>query len=460
MTWRRVYSRPHDLQTDYFGRCLWFTVNRWHRLQHLEIVPDGKGQADHFVVTEEWDTLMKKLSREVFLPSQTIEKLKKKFVAYRTDLQRSAHALHNAQHLTSKMLYVAYREYMTRRVEYTYFFWLPWTINEYVESWFRQKLHQRFPRSWQELYETCSLPRQPNRMEVQQKELISLKHPQNSLLKAHSLKWGYLAVYTFNEPAWTWRDFLKQRNMLLSSGIVEHTFSSLQNNQKRFSRALRVLRKDPELFRIAKIISHFNYLRTERVDAWREVIWLIQPFFKEIERRFSLPQGTAPFLTGNEVLKLLTNGKAPPADRLRQRSRGKYLLRIVNGRIQVEENLHRIAVIKKRLFTIRKTAHIFGVSAYPGFVQGRVKIIKVLKDLRNFPKNTILVSPMTHPDYLLGIQQAAAVVTDEGGISCHAAIVARELKKPTIIGTKIATQVLKNGDVVLVDAVRGIVRKV
>jgi pyruvate,water dikinase len=65
---------------------------------------------------------------------------------------------------------------------------------------------------------------------------------------------------------------------------------------------------------------------------------------------------------------------------------------------------------------------------------------------------------MTTPDFLPAMQRAAAFVTDEGGIMCHAAIVARELKKTCIIGTKIATQVLHNGDLVEVDAEEGVVR--
>jgi pyruvate,water dikinase len=56
------------------------------------------------------------------------------------------------------------------------------------------------------------------------------------------------------------------------------------------------------------------------------------------------------------------------------------------------------------------------------------------------------------------MQKAAAFVTDEGGLTCHAAIVAREMKKPCIIGTKIATKVLKDGDMVEVDANKGIVK--
>ena len=70
----------------------------------------------------------------------------------------------------------------------------------------------------------------------------------------------------------------------------------------------------------------------------------------------------------------------------------------------------------------------------------------------------ILIAIATHPDYVIAMQQASAFVTDEGGLTSHVAIVARELKKPCIIGTKIATQVLHDGDLVEVDADKGIVK--
>jgi len=65
---------------------------------------------------------------------------------------------------------------------------------------------------------------------------------------------------------------------------------------------------------------------------------------------------------------------------------------------------------------------------------------------------------MTHPEFLPMMRKAVAFVTDEGGITCHAAIVAREMKRPCIIGTKNATKVLKDGDMVEVDAEKGIVK--
>ena len=99
-----------------------------------------------------------------------------------------------------------------------------------------------------------------------------------------------------------------------------------------------------------------------------------------------------------------------------------------------------------------------GQIGYRGKVRGTVRVLFRREQVGEIKEGEILVSPMTTPDFLSAMHKAAAFVTDEGGITCHAAIVAREMKKPCVIGTKIATQVLKDGDMVEVDAENGVVR--
>ncbi len=101
---------------------------------------------------------------------------------------------------------------------------------------------------------------------------------------------------------------------------------------------------------------------------------------------------------------------------------------------------------------------IKGTPAYPGKARGQVKKISSFADMGSFKAGEILVTEMTNPDYVPIMKIAAAVVTDEGGATCHAAIASRELKVPCIVGTKIATQVLKDGDMVEVDAQKGVVK--
>jgi len=99
-----------------------------------------------------------------------------------------------------------------------------------------------------------------------------------------------------------------------------------------------------------------------------------------------------------------------------------------------------------------------GRSACKGKAMGKVRRIMGFSKVHTMKEGEILVTGMTIPNFLPAMKKAAAIITDEGGITCHAAIVARELGKPCIIGTKIATQVLKDGDEVEVDADEGIVR--
>lgn len=101
-----------------------------------------------------------------------------------------------------------------------------------------------------------------------------------------------------------------------------------------------------------------------------------------------------------------------------------------------------------------------GFTASRGKVTGKVKIIESVEEMHKVENGDVLIAVMTRPDYLPAMQKASAFVTDEGGITCHAAIVAREMKKPCIIGTKIATKTFKDGDMVEVDADKGIVRKI
>ncbi|MDP3742108.1 MAG: PEP-utilizing enzyme [Candidatus Micrarchaeota archaeon] len=101
-----------------------------------------------------------------------------------------------------------------------------------------------------------------------------------------------------------------------------------------------------------------------------------------------------------------------------------------------------------------------GKTAFPGKAKGTVRIVLDAKNPGVFNEGDILVTGMTRPEYLQLFKKAAAVVTDAGGVLSHAAITARELKKPCVIGTLKATKLLKSGDVVEVDADKGIIRQV
>ena len=100
-----------------------------------------------------------------------------------------------------------------------------------------------------------------------------------------------------------------------------------------------------------------------------------------------------------------------------------------------------------------------GISASPGIGSGTVKIVHGLEDLQKIQEGDVLVAKMTNPDYVPSMKKASAIVTDEGGSSCHAAIVSREMGIPAIVGTKEATQKLHEGQQITVNGAEGKVYK-
>ncbi|MEK6963092.1 MAG: PEP/pyruvate-binding domain-containing protein [Nanoarchaeota archaeon] len=152
-------------------------------------------------------------------------------------------------------------------------------------------------------------------------------------------------------------------------------------------------------------------------------------------------------------------GKIPKKKELERRERcyffgnDRLLVGINKPKVEREFGIQfKTEIIKEQIREIK------GEIAQSGIVKGRVRRVMGHKQINEIKEGEILVSPMTLPDFLPAMKKASAIITDEGGIVCHAAIVARELKKPCITGTKIATQVLKDGDLVEVDANQGIVR--
>lgn len=100
---------------------------------------------------------------------------------------------------------------------------------------------------------------------------------------------------------------------------------------------------------------------------------------------------------------------------------------------------------------------LIGRSASSGLVEGIARIVRTQQDLENFPNGHILVAEKTQPSYILAMRKAIAIVTDVGGITSHAAIVSRELNTPCVVATGNATNAIRDGDRIRVDAKNGVI---
>lgn len=166
-------------------------------------------------------------------------------------------------------------------------------------------------------------------------------------------------------------------------------------------------------------------------------------------------------LTVTEMEQFLKTDTIPVAtETLSGRAQGYFYL-LVSGKKKelIITNQQHLGAIRKQLFgTTRNVTVVHGQIGYPGRGRGIVYNLQHTR-VKHPPKNFILVASATHPSILPLVKKAAAIVTNEGGVLSHAAIVARELKKPCVIGTKIATDVFRDGERVEVDAEKGLVRK-
>ncbi len=160
----------------------------------------------------------------------------------------------------------------------------------------------------------------------------------------------------------------------------------------------------------------------------------------------------------DEMINYFRTGKLPSRDLLKKRDK-LFGIYCDKNRFSIY-NEHKAESLVKVLAEVNITNTLRGMTAYSGKVKGVVRVVHDPNKVKKFNTGDVLVSGMTRPEFLSLMKKASAFVTDSGGILSHAAIVARELKKPCIIGTKIATKILKDGDTVEVDAANGIIKKI
>ena len=233
--------------------------------------------------------------------------------------------------------------------------------------------------------------------------------------------------------------------------------------KSKVKKTLEKLKKDKLLYKVARTIHEYIFLRTERIDVYKEVLMAVGPFYRRIEKELHLPRGWAAHLSYEEIIKALEKKKLPNIKDLSNREHHQYVVYITQKGTKIISNpKEQLKFLKSKIKGYGKKKKIKSISgkiSYSGKVKGKVRIIIHVKDVSKMREGEILISNMTHPDYMPAIYKSKAIVTDEGGIVCHAAIISRELKIPCVVGTSDATKVFKTGDMVEVDAEKGIVKK-
>jgi phosphohistidine swiveling domain-containing protein/DNA-binding Xre family transcriptional regulator len=213
-------------------------------------------------------------------------------------------------------------------------------------------------------------------------------------------------------------------------------------------------------------LYYFNkltYFREHRKTVNLKGFHVLDFILSCIEARTGIAKKYLKFLSFEEIVGVLRG--LVSADSLRHRFNQGILVSINYGKpneIKVFDSLEAKSISqdldREYLKKGSESSLIKGITASQGYAEGVARIILSQEDFSSFKEDEILVTSMTRSHFLPLMEKAKAIVTSEGGLSCHAAVVSRNLGKPCVIGTKIATNVIKNGDRIEVRASDGTVR--
>lgn len=294
--------------------------------------------------------------------------------------------------------------------------------------------------------------------------LIAFPKIRNKILRHHK-KYLWLH-YTYEGPILEleyfieiWKGLIKQDNLEKLIKERKNKFNTLIKEQNRLFKELQFTNKEKFLIKIAKDII---WIKGWRKDCMYFGSFILDKIATEIGKRLGLSLNQVRYFCDWEVRDALLKNKFN-ADELNQRRKFSLIISNSNGKPKIYSGVNAKKAFKKLYFEkekIIKVDEIKGTSAYPGIAKGTVKIVETIEDIKKMNKGDILLSETTYPALVPAMKLAAAIVTNVGGITCHAAIVSRELKIPCVVGTKIATKVFKDGVRVEVDANNGIVKKI
>jgi phosphohistidine swiveling domain-containing protein len=234
---------------------------------------------------------------------------------------------------------------------------------------------------------------------------------------------------------------------------VEKT--SYQKNQ--INKEYPFLKKDKKLLKFLELSNKLVKYHDIRKEVQMKGNYWSYQVFSEISKKINIEEELLGWCEASEVSDIL-NGKKFDRNELKNRS-SNFIYIYQNGKgLKLSGG-----DAKKKYEEImgsmdQTTGDLQGLGASPGKVTGHAFVARTSQDALKIEAGQILVTGMTTPDFVPAMNKAVAIVTDEGGITCHAAIICRELKIPCIVGAKYATRIIKTGDTIEVLANHGVVK--
>lgn len=286
-----------------------------------------------------------------------------------------------------------------------------------------------------------------------------------NLIKNHIAKYGFLNYYFYYQKPYTVADIEKRIKEILSKDLNEEIKNTRpqKQNKKLTEKIVQELGLSLKTQLVIKTLKQWGYCLNYLDEAGCLITHYFKNFLLELAKRMKINYEMLIEMTFEEVDEFFKTGKVIQQTKTKLKERTNQWGMLWDGaklNIYSGKELEKLEKTEKKKIESRAEGIqlIKGICASPGMVRSRIRVLESYREISKMKKGEILVTSKTTPKFVPAMEKASAIIVDEGGLLSHAAIVSRELKICCIVGAKIATKVLRDGDLVEVNADKGIVR--
>lgn len=290
------------------------------------------------------------------------------------------------------------------------------------------------------------------------------------LLSLHWQSYCWLSLWTVNAEPLSREYFLEEIENILKKisdplAEIERLVKEEKDRRETLEKTLRKIRAGRIFRDQVSLLQEYIFLRTYRKNAICRAHFYHLPLLYEIALRLGVTKDEIRLLAYDEIVGGLRNKSlAKKLQTLAQKRAKGWAILMWQGKITTITGGRRIiqAMEQYRIVPPSQITEkvLRGNTACRGKVVGKVKVVHKISEIGKVQPGDILVTKMTTPDYMIAINKCVGIITDEGGITCHAAIVSREFNIPCLVATHNATKLLKDNDIVELDATNSIARVV
>lgn len=342
-------------------------------------------------------------------------------------------------------------------------------VSVFVEPKLSELLKPYFPdnhpKEFNNAFSILTSPLKLSFYRQEQLELINILHEpiihQNQKLKKHQEKWHWILNSYLKGEKLSKDYFLNELNKMKKADfkILKSEIENYVDDIKwKKEKIINKINPSQEVLDYIFLVETFSTLQDDRKALNFQADFVLEELVDEVSKRTKIEKDDLKLLLPSEIADVFKNNLRQTIQ-LRKKSFATYCSDKVIEGMDGDE-----AEALSREFENAKDINesiIHGVLASSGevsYFRGPAKIILTINELEKLNEGEILVTTMTSPDFVLAMKKAGAIITDVGGMLSHAAIVSREFKKPCIVGTGIATKVIKDGDIVELHCGRGTVK--